>query len=96
MVAEGKDEGKGQLGSLGWTRTYTLLYLKWPTNKDLLSHTRSSAERQVAAWLGGEFGGDWYVCTCGESLHCPPEMIARLLICYTPVQRKSLIKVITS
>ena len=31
MVARGKGWGKGQLGSLGWT--YTLLYLKWTTNK---------------------------------------------------------------
>ena len=38
---------------------YTLLYLKWITNKDLLYSTRSSAQCYVAAWMIGEFGGDW-------------------------------------
>ena len=34
----------------------TLLYLKWITNKGLLSSTGNSAQRYVAAWMGGEFG----------------------------------------
>ena len=38
---------------------YTLLYLKWITNKDLLYSTGDSAQCYVAAWLGREFGGDW-------------------------------------
>jgi len=38
---------------------YTLLYLKWRANKVLLSCTGSSAQRYVAAWMGGEFGGEW-------------------------------------
>ena len=37
---------------------YTLLYLKWITNKDLLCSTGNSAQCYVAAWLGGEFGGE--------------------------------------
>ena len=41
---------------------YTLLYLKWITNKDLLSSTRNSAQRYVAAWMGGEFRGDGFIC----------------------------------
>ena len=36
--------------------TYTLLYLKWLTNKGLLY---SIAQCHVAAWMGGEFGGEW-------------------------------------
>ena len=36
----------------------TLLYLKWITNKDLLCSTGNSAECYVAAWMGGEFGGE--------------------------------------
>ena len=36
---------------------YTLLYLKWVTNKDLLCSTGNSAQRYVAAWMGGELGG---------------------------------------
>ena len=50
-------EGKGQLGSLGWT--YTLLYLKWITNKDLLQSTWNSAQCYMAIWTGGEFEGEW-------------------------------------
>ena len=38
---------------------YTLLYLKWITNKDLLYSTGNSAQCYVAAWMGGEFGGGW-------------------------------------
>ena len=32
---------------------YTLLYLKWITNKDLLYTTGDSAQRYVAAQMGG-------------------------------------------
>ena len=38
---------------------YTLLYLKWTTNKDLLYNTWNSAQCYVAAWMGGEFGREW-------------------------------------
>ena len=35
---------------------YTLLCLKWITNKDLLYSTGNSAQCYVADWMGGEFG----------------------------------------
>ena len=35
---------------------YTLLYLKWITNKDLVYSTWNSAQCYSEAWLGGEFG----------------------------------------
>ena len=38
---------------------YTLLYLKRITNKDLLYSSENSAQCYVAAWIGGEFGGEW-------------------------------------
>ena len=38
---------------------YTLLYLKWITNKDFLSSAWNSAQCYVAAWVGGGFGGEW-------------------------------------
>ena len=42
---------------------YTLLYLKWITNKVLLHSTGNSAQCYVAAWMGGEFEGKWiHVC----------------------------------
>ena len=37
----------------------TLLYLNWITNKDLLCSTGNSAECYMAAWMGGECGGEW-------------------------------------
>ena len=38
---------------------YTLLYLKWITNKNLLYTTWNSAQYYVEAWMGGEFEGEW-------------------------------------
>ena len=38
---------------------YTLLYLKQITNQVLLDSTENSAQPRVAAWRGGEFGGEW-------------------------------------
>ena len=40
---------------------FTLLYLKWITNKDLLYRycTGNSAQGYVAAWMGEGFGGEW-------------------------------------
>ena len=44
---------------------YTLLCLKWITNKDLLYSTWNSARCYVAVWMGGEFGGEWIHHTYG-------------------------------
>ena len=55
---------------------YTLLYLKWITNKDLLFNTWNSVqwERRLGR-----------MDTCmAESLCCLPETIITLLIGYTP------------
>ena len=38
---------------------YTLLYLKWITNKDLLYSTGNSAQCYMSAWMRVEFGGEW-------------------------------------
>ena len=37
---------------------YTLLFLKWMTNKVLLYSIRNSAQYYVSAWMGGEFWGE--------------------------------------
>ena len=37
---------------------YTLLYLTWITNKDLLYSTGNSPQCFVASWMGGELGGE--------------------------------------
>ena len=36
-----------------------MLYLKGITNKDLRNSTGNSVQCHVAAWMGGEFGGEW-------------------------------------
>ena len=38
---------------------YTLLYLKWITNKVLLRSIGNSAQGSVAAWRGGGFREEW-------------------------------------
>ena len=59
---------------------YTVLYLKWITNKDLLYTTRNSAQCYVAAWMGRVSRRmDTGVCVA-EPLSCPPETISTLLI----------------
>ena len=50
----------------------TLLYLKWITNRDLLYSTWNSVQCYVAAWMGGEFEGDWiylYVWLSSFTIH---------------------------
>ena len=58
MVARRKNRRKGIIRKCGMDM-YTLLYLKWITNKDLLYITGNSAQYYVAIWMGGEFGGEW-------------------------------------
>ena len=38
--------------------TYTLLYLKWITNKDLLYSTCNSPQYYMPAWMEGWLGGE--------------------------------------
>ena len=71
---------------------YTVLYLKWITNKDLLYSAGNSTQCYVAAWMGGEFGGEWIHVDMAVSLCCSPETITTLLISYTPKQKVLKIK----
>ena len=51
---------------------YTLLCLKWINNKILVYNTGNSAQCDVAAWMGGEFGVEWlhvYVWLSPFALH---------------------------
>ena len=52
--------GKGLLREFG-KDMYTLLYLKWIANKDLLYSTGNSVQCYVAAWMGEEFGENEYM-----------------------------------
>ena len=38
---------------------YTLLYIKWITNKNLLYSTWNSAQCYVLAWMEGQFAREW-------------------------------------
>ena len=59
MVAGHEGEvGEGIVRELGMD-VYTLLYLKWITNKDLLYSTWNSAQCYMAAWMAKECGGEW-------------------------------------
>ena len=67
MVARGEETVR-ELGMV----MYTLLYLKWITNKDLLHSPWNSAQCNVAAWLGVGFRREWihvYVLLNHSALH---------------------------
>ena len=72
---------------------YALLYLKWITNKDLLYSTWNSAQCHIAAWMGGKFGEERYMCIMAESLHCSPETITTLFVnwLHPNIQNKKLV-----
>ena len=57
---------------------YTLLYLRWITNKNLLLCSNLDGK---GVWGRMDTG----ICVA-ESLHCSPETITTLLIGYTPIQ----------
>ena len=57
MVTRGKD-GEGTVRESGMDMD-TLLCLTRRTSKDLLDSSGNSAQCHVAAWMGGEFGGEW-------------------------------------
>ena len=57
MVTKGEEWEEGIVREFE-REMYTLLYLKWITNKVLLYSTGNSAHCYVAAWMGGEFRGE--------------------------------------
>ena len=72
---------------------YTRFYLKCITSKDLLYSTGNSAQCYVAAWMTGEFGGEWIHVCVAESLFCAHGTIPALFVIdYTPIQNKFLKK----
>ena len=50
-------QAEGMIMAFGMD-TYTLLNLRWITNKDLLSSTRNSDQCYVPTWMGGAFEGE--------------------------------------
>ena len=51
-----EDRGRDSQGV--WDGQVHITYLKWITHKDLWYSTGNSAQCHVAAWMGGEFGGE--------------------------------------
>jgi len=90
----GERIGEGIVREFGMDM-YTLLYLKWITHKDILYSTGNSAQCYVAAWMGGESGGErihvyvWQGPFAVQVL-VPPETITMSLIGYS-VQFSSVV-----
>ena len=59
MVGEGGERVKEDIVLEFGVDMYTLLYLKWTTNKYLLYSTWNSAQCYVPAWMGRGVGGEW-------------------------------------
>ena len=57
LCCQGEEWGKGIVREFGMDM-YTLLYLKWITDKDQLYSTGSSAQCYMTTWMGGEFAGE--------------------------------------
>ena len=68
---------------------YTLLHLKWITNRDLLYSTGNSAQYYVTTYMGKIIWNRIDICICiTESLCCPLGTNTTLLISCTPVWNK--------
>ena len=68
MIVRREECGKGIVKEFG-IDTYSLLYLKWINNKDLLYSTGNYDQCYMEAWLGGEFGREGIHAYVWLSLH---------------------------
>ena len=82
-------EGEGIVKDFGKTM-YTLLYLKWITNRHLLYSTLLNVMCQPR-WEGC-LGENEYIISMTESLHSSPETVTTLLIGCTPIQNVLALK----
>ena len=71
---------------------YTLLYLKWTPNRDLLHSTGNSAQCSVAAGMGAEPGREWIYVYAWLS---PFAAITTLSTGHTPIKNKAFLKKIS-
>ena len=69
-------------------KLHVLLSLKWITNKDLLCSTGNSARCYVAAWMGGELGGEGIHVYAWLSPFTVHLKLSLLLIGYTLIENK--------
>ena len=82
--------GRGIVREFGMDM-YTLLYLKWITDRDLLYSTWNSAQCFVAVWVGGVWG-EWIHVYVWVGLFAVRLKLSQpcLLISYTSIQNKKL------
>ena len=83
------EESRGRIARELGMDMHTLLYLKWITNKVLLCNTGKFAQCYLAAWLGGEFGGEWipvYIWLSPFTVHLKLHNHNILLNGYTSIQ----------
>ena len=83
LVARWEAQGEGIIREYGMDM-YTLLYLKWITNKDPLYSIWNSIQCYVVSLDKRRVWGRVDTCIT-ESLCCPPETITTLLTGYTPI-----------
>ena len=79
--------GEGRVRDFGKVM-YTLLYLRWITNKNPLYSTWNSVQCSVPAWMRGDFGVEWihaYVWLSPFTVYLP-ETISTLVIGCTSIQ----------
>ena len=93
LVARWEAQGEGIIREYGMDM-YTLLYLKWMTNRDMLCST--GALLMLRGSLDGRgVWGRMDTCVCmAESLYCAAEMIKTLLIGYTPMRNNKFLKML--
>ena len=89
FARRGKNEGKGELGSLEWTCTHTNIKMDNQQGPPV-EHMEFSS--RLCGSLEGR--GVWRrrdTCTCmAESLCCPPETITTMLIGHMTIKSKTL------
>ena len=86
LLTKQKETNRLRKRTHGGKVMYTLLYLKWITNKNLLYSTWNSAQCYVLAWMGGALGVEWIHVYEWLSPFTSPKTITTLFIGYTPIQ----------
>ena len=91
MIARGEGCRERKVREFGMD-TYTPLYLKWITSKDLLYCTGNSAQCYVAAWVGEEFRGEWIpVCVWLSCFAVHPKLSQQFELAILPTENKKFI-----
>ena len=95
-----REQTHGYRGGEGWEEEmgrefgadrYTLLHVKWVSNREQLDSTGNSAQKPCGSLDRRGVRGRTAACVCvAESTHSLPETITTLLICYVCLSAKLL------